>query len=75
MQLILLCNERNGFLCFSFCGLDTTPVVVTSGMTMAQKRAFKAKGMALDTNALKEHQANRRGFLLFSFYSSASNNS
>ena len=46
-----------GFLAkrgFSFCGLKTTVVVMTRGMTLAVKLALKDKGVALGINAPKE---------------------
>jgi hypothetical protein len=40
---------------------------VASGMDMAVKLALTDRAIALSTDALKEHQAHRRGFLLFLF--------
>jgi hypothetical protein len=43
------------------------PGGVESGMDMAVKLALTDRAIALSTDALKEHQAHRRGFLLFLF--------
>jgi hypothetical protein len=40
---------------------------VGSGMDMDVKLALTDRAISLDTDALKEHQVNRRGFLWFSF--------
>jgi hypothetical protein len=40
---------------------------VERGMDMAVKLALTDRAISLDTDALKEHQANRRGFPWFSF--------
>jgi hypothetical protein len=40
---------------------------VARGMDMAVKLALTDRAIALSTDALKEHQAHRRGFLLFLF--------
>jgi hypothetical protein len=42
---------------------------VESGMDMAVKLALTDRAISLDTDALKEHQAHRRGFCGFSFLS------
>ena len=44
-------------------------MVVARGMAMAAKLALTDRAMTLDTDAMKAHQAHRRYFLYFCFFS------
>ena len=65
-----LWRNQNFFLFLPAVGLNHV-VVVTRGMAMAVKLALTDRAMALDTDAMKEHQAHRRYFFCFCFYFSA----
>ena len=53
------------FSVFACCGIDPRKWVVARGMAMAAKLALTDRAMALDTDAMKEHEPAEGIFYVF----------